>query len=97
MSTIEWHEALQQNEAFKKKSIERFSYLMEELKQSSPTMLTANDFHYYSEELTYHSPDNKVYSANDCRRICLDNSDCDIFDVLESFQDDDTDDIIDFY
>lgn len=97
MRTIEWHDALQQNEAFKKHSIERFSYLMEELKQSNPTILTARDYHYYAEELTHNSPDGKTYSANECRRICLDNSDYDIFDMLESFQDDDTDDIIDFY
>lgn len=97
MSTIEWIQAVKEHKEKKEKSAERFSYLMEELKQSSPTMLTASDFHYYSEELTYHSPDDKVYSANDCRRICLDNSDRDIFDMLESFQDDDTDDIIDFY
>lgn len=97
MGIIEWHEAIEQNEAFKNNSIERFYYLMEELKQSNPTMLSASDFHYYAEELTRNSPDGKTYSANDCRRICLDNSDYDAFDMLESFQDDDTDDIIDFY
>jgi len=76
----------------------RFEYLIEEIETSTPEGLTASDFSYYASELSDTDPSAKEWTANEVRELMLKNNpDLDRFDLIDSFIDSETDDIIDFF
>jgi|SRR5690606_19561001 len=76
---------------------EYFDYLIEEIKTSDPTMLSALDFEYYARELEENCPDGKKYTSNDIRHMMMDGKDVSSFDMIDSFIDASDDSIIDFF
>lgn len=76
----------------------RFDYLIDEIDNSNPQYLTASDFEYYASELTDTDPSENVWSANDVRRRMLNNyPELDSYDLIDTFIDSESDDIIDFF
>lgn len=74
----------------------RFFYLLEEIDDSSPTALSAQDFEYYAEALSHSDPTGKEWTANEVRWRMLENSDYSSLDLIDSFGYS-NDDIIDFF
>lgn len=94
---IYWEDASERFQEHQKRSVERFNSIMQELKDTCPEGLDARDFQYYAEELSSNSPDKKIYTANDCRIICMSSNELNHFDMMNTFMNDETDDIIDFF
>lgn len=97
VKTITYEKAQKDLQKEIERSKVRFEYLIEEIKDSNPLYLRASDFNYYAAELTNHCPDNKTYTPNDVRRMMLKDKDISLYDMIDTFIDDETDLIIDFY
>ena len=100
---IYWEQAAQYFEQNRKEDIQECKRLIEEIESSDFTVLDANDVNYYANRLNELSDrkDEKgkpmPYTANEVRRINMNANDLHSFDMLNTFVDDITDDVIGFY
>lgn len=104
MAEITWNQALNEFENHKERNETRYKNLLNEIETSSPTALTASDFNFYSAELNECNIREEDYTPNEVRRMMMYGYSKDekhervsSFDMLESFIDDETDSIFDFY
>ena len=89
-TTIEWHEAIQISKEQQDFDIVERKRLLDEIQTSNFSMLDARDINYYAYELGY--------TPNEIRYIHLAaHPELTSLDLLNTFEDDDTDQIIDFY
>ena len=94
---INWNQAQEVSEVVKKKNLNKYNNLLDEIKTSSPEVLTASDFNYYAGALNDCNIRKKEYTPNEVRNLMLINTDLNNFDIMHTFLDDETDSIFDFY
>ena len=75
----------------------KFNHTLQEIKESDFSMLDYLDVAYYAQILTQCDPDQDTWEANDVRRLNMANTKANSFDIINTFENDDSDEIIDFY
>ena len=93
---IEWHDAQNRSEHYKKVKKERYDELLEEIENSDSSMLSYLDLVHYAGELNDCNVRKEQYDVSEIRRMLL-NGNNDKYDLFSSFVDSEDDDIIDFY
>jgi len=100
---IHWEQAMKDFQHNQKEDIAECKRIIEEIETSNFSMLDARDVNYYANELNKYSNRKdkngqpNPYTPNEIRRMNMDAQDLDGFDMFDTFMDDDTDSIIDFY
>ena len=100
---IHWEQAVKHFKHNQKEDVEKCRRIIEEIESSDFTCLNANDINYFANELNRYSNrvdergKRKLYTPNEVRRMNIEANELESFYLLNTFIDDITDDIIDFY
>ena len=103
MANITWNQALNEFENSKERKQTRYNNLISEIENSNPECLTASDFNFYAVELNECNISEEEWTPNMVRMKMLGcynetgRGDLNPFDLLETFVDDETDSIFDFF
>lgn len=103
MSNIHWEQAYRSFKHNNKEDKKLVQKLLNEIASSDFTFLDANDVQHYANELNSYSNrkdkdgKDKPYTANEIRLINMEAKELNEFDFINSFLNDETDDIIDFF
>ena len=95
---IQWEQAMSDFQHNNERDIVEAKRLIDEIETSNFSVLDARDIHYYAGRLNELTNRKEPYTANEIRRMNMDsNDDVDQYDMIASFYEDETDDIIDFF
>lgn len=107
LNIIYWEDAFQHFKHNHKEDVDEVKRLIAEIETSDFSLLDARDVQYYANELNKYSNRKHQkgelkgkphpYTPNEIRRINMEAKGISSYELIDSFIDDDTDDIIDFY
>ena len=98
-NTIEWYNAQEQSWEIDKEKIARYNHILDEITGAAFYMLEARDVHFYASELNNNNDPKHTQeiTANDVRRLNMQAKGINQYEMINSFMDDETDDVIMFF